>query len=78
MYIKHYLSEHDVRCSSRMFPSPVCLLAGLCQASSHLSITRNWEQDTQEQAVSHIKIHENRNQEQAENLWLATYIDRGM
>ena len=75
MYIKYYLSEHDV------ILIPVCLLALKCQATSHLSITRNWEQDTQEQAVSHIRIYGNRNQEQytqeqAEDLWLATYIDR--
>ena len=43
------------------FPLSISLLAGKCQASSHLSITR---------------IHGNRNQEQAEDLWLATYIDR--
>ena len=43
------------------FPLPVCLLAGKCQASSHLNITRNRENDTQEQA---------------KDLWLPTYIDR--
>ena len=40
MYIKHSLSEHYIRCSSHSFPSFICLLAGKCEASSHLSITR--------------------------------------
>ena len=46
MYKNHYLSEPDVRCSSHMIPSFYLLLAGKCQASSHLSITKVYHNRT--------------------------------
>ena len=46
IYIKHYLYEPDVRCSLTHFCLSICLLAGKCQASSHLSITRIYHNRT--------------------------------
>ena len=44
MYIKHYLSEPDVRCSSHRSQFYICLHAGFkCAALSHLNIP--WDQE---------------------------------
>ena len=45
MYIKHYLSDPCVRCSSHKSPPSICLHAGFkCGATSHLSKHRNQKQ----------------------------------